>query len=537
MPGSVATSPAVRLNLIMAQSNSSQERTIRQPGRAGRALLWMTGTDPHLAARAGSRDVAFHQSLGALVALVGLVATASAFSVLSIARPEMPWWCRAAIAALFGVFILFVDRALMATPVNAPKFSASTELGRTQRRDRGIRPWLRVLPSMLIRMMLAGVIAAVMAEPLLVGLFSPEIYDRITTMRTVMAQERTSEITDNYAQRIENATNVRDTAQTTYGGTSGRLKDLKEQREAKIVEVKNNQLKRDLEIDGTGAALPGGSISTVPGRGPRAAGYDGTARMLQNQIDQLDAQISRLSPVVDDDKKDLEKAQATLGSLQEQRDAEVASARNEAAGVDGLFIRLEALEELIRDASPFGVDANFEIFGQSLTPMQVKAWALRGFLFFLDTTPILIKTLHAVGSQRGLDLLTAAEHRRLKDDTNTNVFVHQWGLEAGMRAATAFLVDAPERVTTGIPADSGLVVNDQFVPLGQTITVPGADGSPVHLRVDRDANGTSCIWPVPGPEATDEPGNNVVTLPGRDSAAGSHPDAADHERRTCDDAS
>ena len=49
------------------------------------------------------------------------------------------------------------------------------------------------------------IIAAVMAEPLLVGLFSPEIYDRITTMRTVMAQERTSEITDNYAQRIENA--------------------------------------------------------------------------------------------------------------------------------------------------------------------------------------------------------------------------------------------------------------------------------------------------------------------------------------------
>lgn len=416
------------------------------------------------------------------------------------------------LAFLYGLAILAVDRFLVSMPLRPVRLSPSGDAKRVKQPGR----WT-VLVAAFPRLIFSLVISFLIAEPLLLAIFHDEVSQRTAQIRTELAQEAVA----NSKASNEASNAARPGEPPTFGEyrlLRGKLiGELQTQVDGLKRERTNKQQLADAERNGdTFTNRDGENSSGVAECGERCraaeravAALDQEIAQSQQKLDQARARLAELETEVGAQVKALE---AKDRARTERQDAQVLAAEAEARQTDGLLIRLEALEQLTRDTSPFdsGKGASqvesHTIMGLPL--IGVAVWLTRFFIVLLDTLPIVFKIMLSLRERRPYDTVvaeleeTTANKARMRHYTEN---ARNDTLLASMdEAATGLLHDQGGAwVQTG----SGPVLigprGGMFVPTSQLPKAsqqPSQDNSGVHVAGAPDGSvrvtqGESTQWP------------------------------------------
>ncbi|WP_430785902.1 DUF4407 domain-containing protein [Actinoplanes sp. G11-F43] len=131
----------------------------RPDGERAGFLVWLSGADPDTLARSPRERRKFSGLGGVVLTTSGMAAVSAGFALYNGVRA--PLWAALPVAVLWGLAIANLDRWLIA---------AAT------RRDR----WWENLATLVPRLLLAGVIGAVVSTPLVLWIFQSEIQAQLT---------------------------------------------------------------------------------------------------------------------------------------------------------------------------------------------------------------------------------------------------------------------------------------------------------------------------------------------------------------------
>lgn len=431
-PGESLMAPGLSQERHMGDDESSRDGPVR------RFLLHCSGAEPSILADSRTEQIVF-ATLGGTVLTTGVMAGISVTFALSIALGR-PWYYFLPAALIWGMIIFNLDRYLISSYRRMPS-------------------WHLTLVSVVPRVVLAAFFGMLIAEPVILAIFSPEIAEEIVVMTREDLSEATTalllgpvarERADNLA-RIEQLRADRErivsrggngisedpalthiNAEITALGEANRsLGDRIADTEAELAVA---QAAYTEEV-ASGCANAGAGRACRPGFGPiaqqklenrdaRQATLDNILRTSSPVIAENQARIVHLRTRIDERLQALVMDSGELEGLREQQVTEMtAEIENLSDRNATLTADLDQAKAAIESSADDGLLDQLRALGrlQSSDGMVRKWYFLLTALFVaIDVLPIVGKWLYSIGDEKPY------EHNRdvaeklsvLKQDTN-----------------------------------------------------------------------------------------------------------------------
>jgi hypothetical protein len=336
------TSPDVEAATDSSRTGVTRpSRNRRHSGVVRRFLLWSAGTNASALSLAPSEEVNL-AGLGGAVVATAVVATLAAAVTVDIALGSLLW--TVVVGAAWGLMVFNLDRWLVATAG-------------------GANAWARFL-NFLPRLTVAVVFAFLISEPLLLGVFRPEIAVAEDQIRAIDTAHATAQVDAQYEPQLSRI-------DQQVQGLTHRLN-----RQRGLVE--NLSQKVTKEAIGVGKHHP------LVGEGP----------VYENDLRILHMESHRLRDLKATTDKQIGSFDAQRRAIQAaQRASQSASiAATEPRG--GLLLRIAALDRL----------------SQQRSGVAGSVWACRLLLILIDSMPILVRLLQAASGRRSYDRALTAVH-------------------------------------------------------------------------------------------------------------------------------
>ena len=305
-------------------------------------LLRTAGVDPAFVRTVPDR--VRYTSMGAIVVLTAIAATASLTLALSLVFPGRGWLRFLPVGMLWGGIVLNFDRWIVSSLDYGPLTAGEAGLGRPPRTgSRAVH--------FLVRFTMAALVGLVISEPIVLAIFGPEISQQLNAQHLLDNNQQTAQI-DSATNRQIAALDQAVTAAQNALQAANRKADAAHQ--VYICELTGN------------CHLPPGEVTGVPGPGPQAT---------QDYV------------AWQGDLSEQKKAQQALDTVSAAENGEAAALRAQAgmniakatARIDadnGLLARERALDTLTRQNPGFLL-------------RRVLLWLA---LMFIDLAPVLLKT-------------------------------------------------------------------------------------------------------------------------------------------------
>ncbi|MEV8516272.1 DUF4407 domain-containing protein [Dactylosporangium sp. NPDC051484] len=303
--------------------------------RAGQFLYSCAGADrAHLKSRT---ERAWYQALGLSVLLTALASSVSMTFALTLSLGG-PWWAYTPFSLLWAVFVFNIDRWLVST----------IHYGKLDETNDGKTPITagRVV-GYIARFAFAGVLAVVIAEPIVLQIFHREIDQQVAVTKAAALKQAELEVR----------------ARPEIVAERDRIDNRKKAADEELVNARDAQKKAnealDAEINGTG--------------GSRTQGCKQRCNERRNDVQQADGRVATAEQTA----KDVTAATNTDNPVLEKRIADlVAEQATKIDGGDGLLAREKALTQLMRD--------NPEL--------ATRRWFVSLLFLLIDIVPLLLKT-------------------------------------------------------------------------------------------------------------------------------------------------
>jgi serine/threonine protein kinase len=350
--------------------------------------IWLAGADPRFIST--THDRARITSMGSVVGLIGLAAVISMTTALTILRPgPWAWLHHLPVGLLWGLIVLTIDRWITST--------IDLDDGRGAPR-RAAGRWVSGLGMFVGRFLMAGVVGLVIAEPLVLALFRPEVTEKVTELHQVRIAAETQRITreakakpDDPDSRVANAAKVNKTAQD-------RLAEARRQ----VDQRKQIYL---CEYSATGAAcarlVQQGLITGRAGNGTQTRQAFQTWQAAERELPaaQRDADTAAA------DLKRARTAQLRVkADIETQRKKDIEAMRAKVNADNGLLIQEQALSELTRHDGQLRLTRIFILLA----------------LMIVDLLPLLLKTL-SPASQYVRNVQRSAAEAQAESDGDTTI--------------------------------------------------------------------------------------------------------------------
>lgn len=480
-----------------------------------RLVMWASAYDQKVLRKA-PRERKLAICTGSAVLVTATMAGVSMLFALGMSRPgDLGLWIYALFALFYAVAILSIDRFFVALQLRPFEF-ATAEPGSPARQS---SPW-RVLATGAPRLLFSVLIGFVIAEPLLLAIFSKEVDQRVAQMQVQLVNDATQASRDAAARENEN--------QPPRTANSIRLEELQTtqipQKEAAITKLQSD-LRREQqfvesETSGDRISLGSGTTSGLAGCKERCRQHQANADLLtaqindqQNELAQLKQEEARLTEITGpaDRQRQVDDEARRQRQEQDLRDAQAS-----AADTDGLLIRISALEKLARDETPFATDGEHasedtkaELF-LGLTAIGVTSWLLRLWLVLLDCLPMIFKIMLALRPRRTYDMLLAEEEEKLQLKAQARLdsaraLQQIVSTSAHESASTCLQESGGVWIDTGagrilVGANGSAFIPREFLSTQSGPTGPETDG----LQIEQDPSG-SRVSPGLGPAPPELP--------------------------------
>jgi hypothetical protein len=518
----IASATAGLLLLLWLVSHAVQRSKANETGHPYGPIKWFlvfaSGAKLDLLRRCPSEEV-YYCGLGGAVIMTATVAAFSSIVALTVALGGGHDWHRYIPFGLaYGTMIFLIDRFLVSAPLNPYRVSSEPgALGSGPRSATAVWDAARTFAAAMPRFALAVVVAFLIAEPLLLIIFSHEVGTEVGKMRTELAAEAERKVREGRQTRLEDLQEPTAVDQDHDG-----VNDIKAT-EDQLTKVQDDIDKVDQDIDAKnelldeetrqGVVIVAGRRTTgVPGCGPRCRQLKAEIQLDKQRLSRLrgrEQQLSRRLQTLRDDIAGDEKARTSnLKKLEDEIDAKVRTERTKAEATSGLLIQIDALERLASDRTPFGDTAQPRRRGLlGLTSLGMAVWALRTWIVLLDVMPVAFKLLLSLRRRRPYDALVAEQEHvvqaqvaarldRLNQDLQAAIAHHaaeraRGGRRYDREAAAWFDGQAPwllvtgpfgsqrikpgEQATVGGNAASTLVVDDPRLN-GSQLTIDWQNG-------------------------------------------------------------
>jgi hypothetical protein len=323
--------------------------------RIKRFLLFCSGAKRAALEESADTEDSNYVGLGSAVLITACVAGASMLTA-TVVSLHHPWYAMLPVAVLYGLVIFAIDRFLVSLQLNPYRFPSDIDLSHGGVRHSAFRAAVRTLAAAVPRLAFAVLIGFLIAEPILLVLFQPEINTRVTAMQAKLASDASQRASDRYDAQIaqlsqpvagaDDLTQNRSDLETVQG-------EIDDQ-QAKLDDKKRLH---DSECKGEGIKTAHGTSTTKVGCGPKAAQAQADADAAAGTLAALKAKQERLQArnrQLEQDVGTKEKRRLDdLARTKAKRDAARTKESTQAQGTSGLLIRIYALEQLATDPEPY----------------------------------------------------------------------------------------------------------------------------------------------------------------------------------------
>ena len=305
-------------------------------------LLRVAGVDPEFVRTVPDR--VRYTSMGGIVLLTAIAATASLTVALSLVFPGHGWLRFLPVGMLWGAIVLNFDRWIVSSLDYGPLTAREAELGRPPRTgSRAVH--------FLVRFTMAALVGLVISEPIVLAIFGPEINQQLNAQHVVDIAQQTAQI-NAAANRQVAIVNQPVTAAKAAVGAATRKAD-----KAHTIYI--------CELTAQ-CHLPQGEITGVPGQGPQTTqDYFAWRSALRQKNDAQQALATATAT-----------AQGKTGGLRAQATQKIDKATATILADNGLLARERALDTLSRQNPGFLL-------------RRLLLWMA---LMFIDLAPVLLKT-------------------------------------------------------------------------------------------------------------------------------------------------
>ncbi|QXJ23832.1 DUF4407 domain-containing protein [Actinomadura graeca] len=360
----------------------------RWTGRLGHFLIFASGADRPMLSQCPEVERNRYQGLGGAVATTAITAAVSMAVAVRLAFHNTPAGVVAGV--LWGLAVFNLDRWLVAS----------------YRSARGVR---RKLITLAPRLLLSLVLGITISEPLVLMVFESEVTAQVTAIQRER-QERAEQEIDrsplaqkirSYEARIEDLRMGR-AASGELRAQLDRRAEL--QRELDQARRQRGQVGAQLQGEQNGSSGTGrvGDGPEARALRERLAGFDrqiadlerdlaAAQKAVAGQSGQANAEIGRL--------------RADQAKLVAERDTRIGEARRANSRIDGLLVRIEALESL----------------GRQHAAVRAAHYLLALLILLVDILPVMGKALMGAGGRSTYENLLAARELEAKEHSTRRV--------------------------------------------------------------------------------------------------------------------
>jgi hypothetical protein len=303
--------------------------------RPGRFLYWCAGAEPAFLKTRTERT--WYQAIGLSVVLTAMASTVSLTFALTLSLGGH-WWSYSPFSLLWGLFVFNMDRWLVST----------IHYGKLDRSNTGTSPVTAgLVVGYLARFVFAGVLAVVIAEPIVLQIFHKEIEQQVAADKAAAVAE------------AEKGVRARPEIVAERSRIDKRKTDAETELATAQKAVKDANAALDAEINGTGG-------TRSKGCGRRCEERRQEVRDAGDRLTRAKASMATVTPATDTDNRKLE---GRIGTLVAQQSAKI-------DGGDGLLAREKALTQLMRDHPE----------------LATRRWFVSLLFLVIDLVPLLLKT-------------------------------------------------------------------------------------------------------------------------------------------------
>jgi hypothetical protein len=387
-------------------------------------------------------EVEKYVGLGSAVLISSVLAAVSgtvAFATAAGGGDDLAMWLGICLplGVVYGAIVFAIDRFLVSSSLNPITITRldsdggggdDTGAGQAARLARRGGEVARTLAAATPRLVLAGLIGLLVAEPVLLVVFRREINQQVAEIQAAQADQAADRIDTRYddeLDRISTREAELDLIDAPVTEARDDLAELDDQIEVIETDLAELQLLLRSEIAGVVVGETGEQTTGQTGDGPVADELRAEIELQQARLDGLTTRRESQQLRVNDlgtgqaDRNDGATAElVALASerqeLAQQRQFDLTEVATRTEGADGLLMRIEALEWLTRneldpnELGPNGLDPNGAagVVG-GLTTVGIAVWLVRLWVLLLDAIPIGFKVLLSLRSQRPYDTVLA----------------------------------------------------------------------------------------------------------------------------------
>src|SRR6266511_300628 len=440
-------------------------QTLGRYGPVKWLFLFASGAKLDLLRKCPSEETNY-VGLGSAVVITSSAAVFSSIVALTVALgPTGSAWPRYVPFGLaYGTAIFLLDRFLVSAQLNPFRLPCVTGIPAGKRDAKAaLREVGRTLLAAFPRFLFAVVSAFLIAEPPLLVVFNDEIEGRVGLIRTDLQNQAETKVRASHQQALDK---LEKTTPIDLDGDG--VNDI-DSTERDLSSVQDQLTKVDQDIDRKSALLDeetrqgvvkvGGQQTTgIAGCGPRCRELQTAIKLDREQRSDLEQRQQELDTKLKGQRRSVGGQETTrrrdLGTLNRQIDGEVTVARQRAGRTSGLLIRIDALEQLARDRTPFGDETKTPQSGLlGLTTLGIVVWTVRLWLVLLDVMPVTFKLILSLRRRRPYDALVAENEELVVTEVAEHVDEAYQNLEAAMErhAANRELAQESLRIEVGVP--------------------------------------------------------------------------------------
>jgi Domain of unknown function (DUF4407)/Protein kinase domain len=305
-------------------------------------LLHVAGADPQYIQTAPDR--ARYCSMGAIVLLTAVAATASLTLALTLVFPHHGWFWNLPVGLLWGGVVLNFDRWIVSSIDYGPLTATdAAPVLSQQRRSKAVQ--------FAVRFTMAALVGLVISEPIVLAIFGPEITQQLNVQHATDLKARTAQIQAAEHQQLARLASAVTAARKNLAVATGKANRA---HKIYLCELTAN------------CHLPPGEVTGVPGLGPQTTQDFVLWRQALRQ--QKVAQQAVNSAIA--------RQRTKTATLDAAAKTQIAQAAEVIGANNGLLARERALDTLTRENPGFFL-------------RRLMVWLA---LMFFDLAPVLLKT-------------------------------------------------------------------------------------------------------------------------------------------------
>ena len=305
-------------------------------------LLRVAGADPRYIQTVPDR--VRYSSMGAIVLLTAIAATASLTTALFLVFPHHSWLGYLPVGMLWGTIVLNFDRWIVSSIDYGPLTAGEPE---RSHRARSVSK----VAQFGVRFILAALVGLVISEPIVLTIFGPEISQQLTMQHVADTSAQTAQI--NSAEQRQVAV-LKEPVASARDALNAATRTANHAHEIYICELTGN------------CHLPQGQVTGIPGQGPQTA-QDQIAWRRDLRAQHAAQQVFAAASA---------RERIAAAALRRQTNRKIAAATRKIYADNGLLARERALGTLTRQNPGFLL-------------RRVLVWLA---LMFIDLMPVLLKT-------------------------------------------------------------------------------------------------------------------------------------------------